>query len=617
MKILDLFNDERIVAANLHGKIVDLSLEIDEKDKDKVKPVYFDSEEGKSIFWHSSAHLLAHAVKLLFPSVKLGIGPAIEDGFYYDFYKEPPFSQEDFSLIEKKMKELVDLDLPIEHLYLSREEAIEYFKEKNEDFKLEILEEIPDEKISVYKQGDFIDLCLGPHLPRTGMIKAFKLLSVAGAYWKGDERNPMLSRIYGVSFPTEKELKDHLDFLEEAKKRDHRKLGASLEIFSFFEEAGSGLVYWLPKGAILRRIIENYWIEKHLEKGYQLVYTPHIAREALWNISGHTKYYKENMYFISGENENYVLKPMNCPGHILIYKSKVRSYKDLPLRICELGTVYRQERSGVLYGTLRVRGFTQDDAHIFVTPETVEDEIVNILKFSLEILKDFGFQEFSFELSLRSQSEKEKYMGNEKEWEMAEKSLINALRRLDLDYKEAYGEATFYGPKIDLKLQGFLKKEQATTIQFDFNLPKRFHVTYMGKDGLRHETVIIHRTILGSLERFIGILIEYYGGAFPVWLSPIQIVIMTITEKEIPYAQRICEKLRSEKFRVESDFRSEKINYKIAESERMKIPYMIIIGKKEVEENCVSVRKRREGDLGKMNLDSLVKMVKEDIEKRR
>ncbi|MEO0119375.1 MAG: threonine--tRNA ligase, partial [candidate division WOR-3 bacterium] len=411
MKIFNLFNDKRVVAGKMGGKLVDLSLEINEEDKDKIEPVYFDSEEGKSIFWHSSAHLLAHAVKSLFPSVKLGIGPAVEDGFYYDFYKIPPFSEEDFSLIEEKMKEIVELDLPIEHLYLDREEAIKYFKEKGEDFKLEILSEIPDEKISVYKQGDFIDLCLGPHLPSTGMIKAFKLLSVAGAYWKGDERNPMLSRIYGVSFPTKEELEEYLKFLEEAKKRDHRKLGASLELFSFFEEAGSGLVYWLPKGAILRRIIEEYWIEKHLEKGYHLVYTPHIAREGLWQISGHTKYYKENMYFIPQENENYVLKPMNCPGHILIYKSKVRSYKDLPLRICELGTVYRQERSGVLYGTLRVKGFTQDDAHIFVTPEMVEEEIINILNFSLEMLKDFGFKDFNFELSLRDLSEKEKYMG--------------------------------------------------------------------------------------------------------------------------------------------------------------------------------------------------------------
>ncbi len=617
MKILNLFNNKRIVAGKIGGKLVDLTLEINEEDKDKIEPVYFDSEEGKSIFWHSSAHLLAQAVKSLFPSVKLGIGPAIEDGFYYDFYKIPPFSEGDFSLIEEKMREIVELDLPVEHLYLDREEAIRYFKEKGEDFKLEILGEIPDEKISVYKQGDFIDLCLGPHLPRTGMIKAFKLLSVAGAYWKGDERNPMLSRIYGVSFPTIEELEEYLKFLEEAKKRDHRKLGISLELFSFFEEAGSGLVYWLPKGAILRRIIEEYWIEKHLEKGYQLVYTPHMAREGLWRISGHTKYYKENMYFIPQENENYVLKPMNCPGHILIYKSKVRSYKDLPLRICELGTVYRQERSGVLYGTLRVKGFTQDDAHIFVTPEKVEEEIVNILNFSLEMLKDFGFKDFDFELSLRSLSEKEKYMGSEEEWEMAERSLIKALKSLNLSYKEAYGEATFYGPKIDLKLQGFIKKEQTTTIQFDFNLPKQFRVTYMGKDGYHHETVIVHRTILGSLERFLGVLIEYYGGVFPVWLSPVQTVVMTITEKEIPYAQKVYEKIKKEKIRIEADFRSEKINYKIAEHERMKIPYMIIIGKREVENNCVSIRKRKEGDLGRMDLEGFIKMVKEDIEKRR
>ncbi len=614
LKFKDIVKDN-CLAVKWQGILLDLSEPVREGE---VEPVYFASPEGKSIFWHSTAHLLAQAVKSLFPSTKLAIGPAIEKGFYYDFDPPLPFKEEDLIIIEKKMAELRDKDIPIEHIYLSREEALRYFQEKGEDYKVEIIKEIPDEKISCYRQGEFLDLCLGPHLLRTGLIKAFKLLSVSGAYWRGSEKNRMLSRIYGISFPTEEELNDFLNRLEEAKRRDHRKLGPELQLFSFHEEAGAGLVYWHPKGAIVRRTIENYWISQHERRGYKIVYTPHIFKSEIWKLSGHYDYYRENMFLLPLENEEYILKPMNCPGHILIYKSQVRSYRELPLRFAELGTVYRNEKSGTLHGMLRVRGFTQDDAHIFLAEEMVEDEVKEILKLSQEMLSDFGFNRYFVELSVRDPKNKDKYMGSDAEWEMAESALKKALNELGIDYKTAEGEAVFYGPKIDLKLLDSLDNAwQATTIQFDFNLPRRFDVRYIGRDGYTHQAVIIHRTILGSLERFLGALIEHYAGALPVWLSPIQARVLPITDKEIPYAEKIFSHCQKEGIRVDTDFRAEKINYKIAEAERLKIPYILIVGKREVAEGNVSLRKRREGVIGTKSWEEVINLIKEDIEKKR
>uniref|UniRef100_A0A7C3UP20 Threonine--tRNA ligase n=1 Tax=candidate division WOR-3 bacterium TaxID=2052148 RepID=A0A7C3UP20_UNCW3 len=615
LRFKDLILDENCLAVRWQGIYLDLSSPLREGE---IEPVYFSSPEGKSIFWHSSAHLLAHAVKTLFPSTKLAVGPAIERGFYYDFDRKEPFSEDDLFLIEKKMAELRDKDLPIEKVYLKRDEAIAYFQEREEDYKLQIIEEIPDEEISCYRQGDFLDLCLGPHLPRTGMIKAFKLLSVAGAYWRGSEKNKMLSRIYGISFPSEEELASFLERLEEAKRRDHRKLGPELDLFSFHEEAGAGLVYWHPRGALIRRIIEEYWLSEHSKRGYKIVYTPHIAKSSIWKISGHYDYYKENMFLLPLEGEEYILKPMNCPGHILIYKSQVRSYRDLPLRFAELGTVYRNEKSGTLHGMLRVRGFTQDDAHIFCTPEMVEEEIREVLTFASEMLSAFGFKRFVIDLSVRDPKNKEKYMGSDAEWELAESALKKALSSLGLEYQSAEGEAVFYGPKIDIKLLDSLDNLwQATTIQFDFNLPRRFDVRYIGKDGLSHPAIIIHRTLLGSLERFIACLVEHYGGAFPVWLAPIQARVIPITDKERSYAENLFAVLVKEGIRGERDFRPEKINYKVAEAERLKIPYLLIVGKREEKEGKVSLRKRREGVIGSFSVEEVIRRIKEDVAQKR
>ena len=620
-KIVELISQipelqNRVLAVRSNGQMLDLSSEIIQDLQ--LVPVLFDSPEGKSIFWHSSSHLMAQAVKRLFPDAKLGIGPAIDEGFYYDFDVNQPFSDQDLQSIESKMKELVSADIPVLHKFLNKEETVSLFKKIDEDYKLEILTEIPDEKVSLYQQDDFVDLCLGPHIPRTGMIRAFKLLSVAGAYWKGDEHNKMLQRIYGISFPTQQELDDYLTKVEEAKRRDHRKLGPALELISIQEEAGAGLVFWHPRGATLRQVIEDYWREIHIKNGYQLVITPHIFRGKLWHTSGHYDYYLENMFTLPVEKEEYVLKPMNCPGHILIYKSKVHSYRDLPVRYAELGTVYRNERSGVLHGAFRVRGITQDDAHIFCTPEQMEDEIFSIIKLTVEILQTFGFNEFAVDLSVRDLGHKEKYMGDDASWEKAEASLISALNRAEMKYHRALGEATFYGPKIDIKLFDSLGREwQSPTIQFDFNLAHRFSIYYMGADGGRHPAFLVHRTILGALERFVGILIEHYAGAFPVWLSPNQAIILTVTDQEIVYAENILNLLTERGIRVTSNFANEKINYKISEAERNKIPYMVIIGKREQTNKNVALRKRGKGDLGNMTIENVINQIEEDVISRR
>jgi len=615
-KVSEILTDQKALAAKVNGRLVDLSSELNEDAE--ISPIYFDSAEGKSIFWHSSSHLMAHAVKLLFPDVKLAIGPAISVGFYYDFDLKQSFSDKDLEKIEAKMHELVKNDLPIIHKYLSKKETLSYYKEKEEKYKSEILAEVPDEKISVYDQDGFRDLCLGPHILRTGMVKAFKLLSVAGAYWKGDEHNAMLQRIYAISFPTQEELDAHIAKLEDAKRRDHRKLGPQLGLFSLSEELGSGLLLWHPKGAILRRTIEDYWLDTHFKAGYELVYTPHIARGHLWETSGHFSYFKENMFTLMVDKEEYSLKPMNCPGHILIYKSSVRSYRDLPIRYAELGTVYRNERSGVMHGALRVRGFTQDDAHIFCTPDQVENEIYSTVQLALKILSDFGFKEYNIDLSVRDPKHKENYVGTDEEWQMGENALIKALDRAGLPYNKKEGEATFYAPKIDIKLLDSLGREwQCPTIQIDFNLPSRFDLHYMGADGRLHTPFMIHRAILGALERFLGILIEHYAGALPVWLSPIQASVMTITEQEIAYAKEIIEQLKNENIRVTNDFRNEKISYKIGEAEREKIPYILVIGKREVANKLVSLRKHSQGDLGNTNIETVIEYIKEDIKKRR
>ena len=520
----------------------------------------------------------------------------------------------DLEKIEKIMVEIIAKNIPFERLTMKKEAVIEFFNRREEQYKVELVKAIPDPEVTLYRNNDFIDLCAGPHVPSTGYIKAFKLLSIAGAYWRGDIDRPMLSRIYGIAFPDNKELKAYLKKLEEAKQRDHRRLGTELELYSIFEEAGSGLVYWHPKGALIKRLIEEYWLQEHINAGYLIVSTPHIARGHLWHQSGHYDFYHEHMFILPVENEEYILKPMNCPGHILIYKSKVRSYRDLPLKYAELGQVYRNELSGTLHGLLRVRGITIDDGHIFCQPSQIIDELCKVLELTLKILKKFGFDHYKIDLSVRGQHNKEKYLGSDEEWIRAEKGLVSALDKMNLKYTRKQGEAVFYGPKIDIKLLDALGREwQATTIQFDFNLPKRFKIEYMDKDGQHKEVVAIHRAIYGSLERFIGCLIEHYRGAFPLWLSPVQVVVMPITNKQDKYANKVLKRLLKQKLRVELNDKSEKMNYRIREAEVQKAPYIIIVGKREVDNTTVSVRKHGKGDIGTMKLKDFLNLIKKDL----
>ncbi len=602
----------RILGAKINGVLSDLN--VYPQDGSLVELLDWESEEGKNIYRHTSAHILAHAVKELFPEVKLGIGPTIEDGFYYDFYRGEPFSQEDLEKIESKMEEIINHNFPIERIEVTREEAIKILKDLKEDFKLELLEEIPEgEKISFYRQGDFIDLCRGPHLPSTGWVKAFKLLSVSGAYWRGDERNPMFQRIYGTSFPSKEELKKYLEEREEAQRRDHRKLGRELEIFNTFEEAGPGLIFYPPKGAMLRLIIEEFERKEHLKRGYLPVVTPHLMQAELWKRSGHWDNYRENMFFLQVEDKDYAVKPMNCPGHILIYNSKVRSYRDLPLRFFEMGTVYRYERSGVLYGLERARGFTQDDAHIFCTQEQLEDEIKGVLDFVFYMLDSFGLKEYVVTLSTKP----EKYIGTDEIWEKATQALKNALESTGIEYRIAEGEGAFYGPKIDVGLKGLLGKMwQGPTIQVDFNLPERFDLTYDAPDGTRRRPVMIHRAILGSYERFIGILIEHYGGRFPLWLAPEQVRILPISERHNDYAEYILRNLRDNEIRAEIDKDQAKLNYKLRKAIAEKVPYIFIVGDKEKEENKVSVRVHNK-DLGMFDLSYVVTKLLEEIRSKK
>ncbi|MBD3308237.1 threonine--tRNA ligase [candidate division KSB3 bacterium] len=601
------------VAVKIDGVLQDLSTPLEQDCA--VEIVTPASEEGLDIYRHSTSHLMAQAVQELFPGTKVAIGPAIDEGFYYDFDPPRPFTPEDLEQIEQKMADLIQADLPYMRKELSKEDAIEFFRQRGETYKVELLEDMPDDvPISEYQQGSFVDLCRGPHIPSTGKIKAFKLLGTAGAYWRGDERNPMLQRIYGTSFPSKKALKQYLERVEEAKRRDHRKLGKELDLFSIQPEAGPGLIYWHPKGATVRRVIEDFWKDAHIARGYELVTIPHIAHSDLWKTSGHYDFYRENMYTLGIDEDEYVLKPMNCPGHILIYKSQLRSYRDLPIRYAELGTVYRYERSGVLHGMLRVRGFTQDDAHIFCRPDQLFDEIVGVLDLTEYMLHSFGFDDYRVELSVRDPEHPEKYAGSDEDWELAERALIDALEYKGLAYKRMEGEAVFYGPKIDTKLIDALGRGwQGPTNQFDFNLPERFDVNYIGADGQRHHVYMVHRTVLGSMERFVGALIEHYGGAFPLWLAPVQVKILPIGEGHVEYATQLMSRLRQHQFRIDLDTRDEKIGQKIRVAQLEQVPYMVIVGDKEVSNQTVSLRHRRQGDLGSLTIDALVQQLLDEV----
>ncbi|MCK9603347.1 MAG: threonine--tRNA ligase [Candidatus Omnitrophica bacterium] len=564
---------------------------------------------------HSCSHVMAEAVKELWPEVRLGIGPAIEDGFYYDFDKKEPFSDEDLVNIERKMREIISKNEPFTREELGKEEALKLFARMGEDYKLDLIRALVDTKITIYKTGkDFIDLCRGPHVGSTGEIKAFKLLSVAGAYWHGIETNPMLQRIYGTCFLTQKELDDYLKNLEEAKKRDHRKLGPQLEFFDIYhEEAGAGLVFYHPKGALLRTLIEDYEKKEHLKRGYQIVITPHIMQAGLWKTSGHYDYYKENMYTLNIDEKEYVLKPMNCPGHILIYKSKMRSYRDLPIRFFELGTVYRHEKAGVLHGLLRVRGFTQDDAHIFCLPEQLRDEIKAIIDFVFDTMKVFGFNEVGIELSTRP----EKYIGSEADWQQATEALEEALKEKKLAYDINVGDGAFYGPKIDIKLKDALnRKWQCATIQCDFALPKRFNLSYIDSEGKERQPIMLHRVLLGSLERFIGALLEHYNGELPLWLAPTQALVIPIKDSLMEYALSVKKELEDNSIRAEIDDHKETLNKRIRNAEVNKIPYCLIVGEREAESKSVSVRKKGKGDAGVLTQEAFIKQIKEEIKNK-
>ncbi len=585
---------EAALVARTNGNLSDLTRPL-EKDTE-LRILTEKDPEALEVFRHSSAHLLAAAVLELFPETKLGHGPPTETGFFYDFLRPTPFTPEDLEKIEKKMQDLVAQDLPYAREFLPREEGLARFKNEGDFMKCHFIEQFtaPDEKISIYKTGKFLDFCRGPHIPSTGRIKAFKLLTIAGAYWLGDERNPQLQRIYGTSFYSKKELDAFLHQQEEAKKRDHRVLGRQLDLFSIQELAGPGLIFWHPKGGIIRKAMEDWMRDEYLKRGYSLVYTPHVARRSLWKVSGHEGYFADNMFSpMELEDADYRLKPMNCPGHILIYKDGLRSYRDLPIRLGELGTVYRYERSGVMHGLLRVRGFTQDDAHIFCTPEQIEDEIVACIDFALAVLDNFGFKEYQVELSTWDPKQRQNFLGSDEQWQTSTRSLENALERRKIKAKVMPGEAAFYGPKIDVKLVDAIGRLwQLSTVQFDFNLPQRFGLEYVAEDGTRKQPVMVHRALFGSVERFFGVLLEHYAGAFPVWLAPVQAVLIPISERHAEYANKIAADLKSAGVRAEVDARAEKMNAKIREHALQKVPFLLVVGDKEAAAGSVNVRTR-------------------------
>ena len=605
---------KQTLAVYANDKAVDLDTELTADTV--IVPIKKDSTEGLEILRHSTSHIMAQAVRDLYGSdVKIAIGPAIENGFYYDFLRDEPFSPEDFERIEKRMAEIANEALPFSHENISRQSAIAMFADQGEKYKVELLEEIEDETVSIYRQGDFIDLCRGPHIPNTSLVRDFKLLRVAGAYWRGDEHNDVLQRIYGTAFFDKKALKKHLNNLEEAKKRDHRRLGKDLQLFTINDQIGPGLILWQPKGAQLRRLIEDYWKDEHYRHGYELLYTPHIARQDLWQTSGHLDFYSENMYApMEIDDVKYQLKPMNCPFHIGVYKSNKRSYREFPIRWGELGTVYRYERAGALHGLLRVRGFTQDDAHIFCREDQLEEEIFNILDLNLLILKTFGFDDYDIYLSTRP----EKSVGSDDIWEKSTTALKQALEKKGLDFELDPGEGVFYGPKIDIKIKDQLGRSwQCSTIQVDFNLPDRFDMNYTGSDNRDHRPIMIHRALMGSLERFVGVLIEHYAGVFPIWFAPVQARILNITDDQADYSEQVYSQLRKAGVRVEKDLRNEKLNYKIREAQMEKIPYMLIVGDKEKADGTVTVRLRDGKNLQPMSIeDFAAKIIDETAQGR-
>ena len=604
------------LAAKVDGQLVDLSSRLEASAP--VQIVTPSSPEGLEIYRHSSAHLLAAAVKELFPDARPGIGPATETGFFYDFARDKPFTEEDLKTIEAKMQELVRANLPYERLEYPKEEGLKLFEQSGEDLKVELIQEKAEQVFPVYRTGKFLDFCRGPHVPSTGRIKAFKLLSVAGAYWKGDEHGLPLQRIYGTAFFTQKDLDAYLEQLEEAKKRDHRRLGTELDLFSVQDEAGPGLIFWHPKGGLIRKEIEDFLREELLRHGYDLVYTPHLARLDLWKTSGHLSFYKENMFTpIQLEDAAYQLKPMNCPFHILIYKNARRSYRDLPVRLAEFGTVYRYERSGVMHGLLRVRGFTQDDAHIFATPETVEGEAGACVDFALMLFRVFGFDRYEVELSTWDPNDRAKYSGEASQWELAERSLDSALRSRHIPFKRMVGEAAFYGPKIDIKLVDALGRLwQLSTVQFDFFLPQRFGLEYTGADGQLHQPFMVHRALLGSIERFFGVLIEHYAGAFPVWLAPVQAMVLPVSDKHLAYAREVAETLRRAHVRAQLDDRNEKLNARIRDAQLQKVPCMLVVGDREAQARTVALRRRDTGDAGSRTLDEFLSWIRQLIDTR-
>lgn len=602
------------VAAKIGDAIADYTTPLSEDTV--LAPIQIGSDEALAILRHSTAHIMALAVRDVFgKDVKVAIGPSIENGFYYDFLRDEAFSPDDFEKIEGRMSELVREALPFMRTEQKSSDAIKRFTDEQEKFKVELIQDLDTDTVSFYHVGEFTDLCRGPHLPNTSFIKSFKLLRVAGAYWRGDEKRDVLQRIYGTAFFDKKDLKKHLNTLEEAKKRDHRKLGKELELFTVQDEIGPGLILWQPKGAQLRRLIEDFWKDEHYRHDYELLYTPHIARQDLWKTSGHLDFYSENMYSSMDIDEvQYQLKPMNCPFHIGIYNCQKRSYKELPIRWCELGTVYRYERAGALHGLLRVRGFTQDDAHIFCRPDQLEDEIFNILDLNLHILKSFGFDDYDIYLSTRP----EKYVGSDENWERATEALKGALEKKGLVYVIDPGEGVFYGPKIDIKIKDQLGRSwQCSTIQVDFNLPERFEMGYTGSDNTEHQPIMIHRALMGSLERFIGVLIEHYAGAFPIWFAPVQARIMNITDDQAEYGEKVFKELRKAGIRVEKDLRNEKLNYKIREAQVAKTPYMLIIGDKEVADNTVTVRLRNGENLSPMTTSEFAALIADEVRKGR
>ncbi|OYD08373.1 threonine--tRNA ligase [Paludifilum halophilum] len=608
---------KKAVAGMIDGKPVDLSVEV--PDGAEVKILTLDDPEGLEVYRHSAAHLMAQAVKRLYSDVHLGVGPVIENGFYYDMDLPERLSEEDFPKIEAEMQRIAKENLPIRRRVVSREEALRLYEEVGDPLKLELIRDLPEgETITIYEQGEFFDLCRGPHVSSTGQLKAFKLLNVAGAYWRGDSDNPMLQRVYGTIWPKKSQLDEYLHRLEEAKKRDHRRLGKDLKIFSLSREVGQGLPLWLPNGATVRRIIERYIVDKEERMGYQHVYTPHLASMDLYKISGHWDHYQEDMYpSMKMDNEELVLRPMNCPHHMMVYKNDLKSYRNLPIRIAELGTMHRYEMSGALSGLQRVRAMTLNDAHIFCRPDQIQSEFTKVVQLIEQVYRDFGIRDFWYRLSYRDPADKKKYVQNDEMWEKSQQMLKEAMNDLGLDYVEAEGEAAFYGPKLDVQIQTALGKDETlSTVQLDFHLPEQFELEYIGEDGQPHRPVVIHRGVVSTMERFVAFLLEYYMGAFPLWLAPVQARVMTITDAFHDYAQEVVEKLQEAGIRAELDSRSEKIGYKIREAQMQKIPYMLVIGEKEKEQGTVAVRKRALGDQGAQKVEELITAMKREIDEK-